>query len=245
MINPAAPNPIGDVLQRLRDRLAAVTDGEIATYIPELGTADPSWFGIALSTLDGHVYEAGDVHRQFTIQSVSKPFAYALALADRGLDEVLAKVGVEPSGEAFNSIRLLRDGSRPYNPMVNAGAIVTASLVDGGTPGERFARIREGLSAFAGRDLRVDERVYASEQETGDHNRALAYLLRSTGALLCGVDDALEVYFRQCSILVTAHDLAVMAATLAAGGVHPVSGDAVVSPAVAQHVLTVMASCGT
>jgi len=245
MINPAAPNPIGDVLQRLRDRLAAVTDGEIATYIPELGTANPSWFGIALSTLDGHVYEAGDVHRQFTIQSVSKPFAYALALADRGLDEVLAKVGVEPSGEAFNSIRLLRDGSRPYNPMVNAGAIVTASLVDGGTPGERFARIREGLSAFAGRDLRVDERVYASEQETGDHNRALAYLLRSTGALLCGVDDALEVYFRQCSILVTAHDLAVMAATLAAGGVHPVSGDAVVSPAVAQHVLTVMASCGT
>jgi glutaminase len=238
-------DPIGDVLRLLHERLAAVTGGEVATYIPELGAADPSWFGIALSTLDGHLYEAGDVHRQFTIQSVSKPFVYALALADRGLDEVLSRVGVEPTGEAFNSIRLDSASGRPLNPMVNAGAIVTASLADGGTADERFARILGGLSEFAGRDLAVDERVYASESETGDHNRALAYLMHSTGALRCGVEDALRVYFRQCSILVTAHDLAVMAATIAAGGVHPVSGRAVVSPAVAQHVLTVMATCGT
>jgi glutaminase len=238
-------DPIGDVLRQLHERLAEVTGGEVATYIPELGAADPSWFGIALSTLDGHLYEAGDVHRQFTIQSVSKPFVYALALADRGLDEVLSRVGVEPTGEAFNSIRLDSASGRPLNPMVNAGAIVTASLADGATAEERFARILAGLSEFAGRDLAVDERVYASESETGDHNRALAYLMHGTGALRCGVEDALRVYFRQCSVLVTAHDLAVMAATIAAGGVHPVSGRAVVSPAVAQHVLTVMATCGT
>jgi len=238
-------DPIGDVLRLLHERLAAVTGGEVATYIPELGAADPSWFGIALSTLDGHLYEAGDVHRQFTIQSVSKPFVYALALADRGLDEVLSRVGVEPTGEAFNSIRLDSGSGRPLNPMVNAGAIVTASLADGGTADGRFARILGGLSEFAGRDLAVDERVYASESETGDHNRALAYLMHSTGALRCDVEDALRGYFRQCSVLVTAHDLAVMAATIAAGGVHPVSGRAVVSPAVAQHVLTVMATCGT
>jgi len=206
--------------------------------IPELGTADPSWFGIALSTLDGHVYEVGDVHREFTIQSVSKPFVYALALADRGLDEVLRWVGVEPSGEAFNSIRLDGDTGWPLNPVVNAGAIVTASLADGGTAGERFARILAGLSEFAGRELEVDEGVYTSESRTGDRNRALAYLMHGTGALRCGVEDALRVYFGQCSVLVTAHDLAVMAATIAAGGVHPVTGRVVVSPAVAQHVLT-------
>ncbi|HXL91575.1 MAG TPA: glutaminase A [Streptosporangiaceae bacterium] len=240
-----APDPIGGVLRLLHERLAALTSGEVATYIPELGTADPSWFGIALSTLDGHVYEAGDVHREFTIQSVSKPFVYALALADRGLDEVLRRVGVEPSGEAFNSIRLDSNTGRPLNPMVNAGAIVTASLADGGTADERFARIRSGLSEFAGRELEVDDRVYASESHTGDHNRALAYLMHGTGALRCGVEDALRVYFGQCSVLVTAHDLAVMAATIAAGGVHPVTGRVVVSPAVAQHVLTVMATCGT
>jgi glutaminase len=185
------------------------------------------------------------VHQQFTIQSVSKPFVYALALADRGLEEVLRYVGVEPTGEAFNSIRLDSGTGRPLNPMVNAGAIVIASLAEGGTADERFARILAGLSEFAGRDLAVDERVYASESETGDHNRALAYLMHGTGALRCDVEDALRVYFRQCSVLVTAHDLAVMAATIAAGGVHPVSGRAVVSPVVAQHVLTVMATCGT
>jgi glutaminase len=245
MIESAAPDPIGDVLRLLHDRLAAVTAGEVATYIPELSTADPSWFGIAVSTLDGHLYEAGDVHRQFTIQSVSKPFVYALALADRGLDEVLSRVGVEPTGEAFNSIRLDSGSGRPLNPMVNAGAIVTASLADGHTADARFTRILAGLSAFAGRDLEVDERVYASESETGDHNRALAYLMHGTGALRCDVEDALRVYFRQCSVLITAHDLALMAATIAGGGVHPVSGQAIVSPAVAQHVLTVMATCGT
>ena len=237
------PDPITAGLRELRDRLAGVDSGEIATYIPELSHADPEWFGIALCTLGG-LYQAGDSQRPFTIQSVSKPFVYALAVADQGIDKVLAHVGVEPSGEAFNAIRLDPDG-RPFNPMINAGAIVTSWLVHGGDPDEKFERIRGGLSAFAGRELRVDKQVLASELATSDGNRALCYLMRGAGTLDCDVEDVLSVYFRQCSLLVTAADLAVMAGTLAAGGVDPVSRRVVIGPTIAQHVLTVMATCGT
>jgi glutaminase len=237
------PDPISAGLEELRDRLAGVDSGEIATYIPELAHADPAWFGIALCTLGG-LYQAGDSQHPFTIQSVSKPFVYALALADQGMDRVLSHVGVEPSGEAFNAIRLDPDG-RPFNPMINAGAIVTSWLVAGDSPDEKFERIRSGLSAFAGRELQVDEQVLASEMATADGNRALCYLMRSAGTLTCDVEEALSVYFRQCSLLVTAADLAVMAGTLAAGGVDPVSRRVVIGPTIAQHVLTVMATCGT
>jgi glutaminase len=236
-------DPVSAALQELRDRLAGVDSGEIATYIPELANADPSLFGIALCTIGG-LYQAGDSQVPFTIQSVSKPFVYALALADQGVERVLAHVGVEPSGEAFNAIRLDPAG-RPFNPMINAGAIVTAWLVQGNDPDEKFERIRSGLSAFAGRELRLDERVLASEMATADGNRALGYLMRSAGTLSCDVEDALSVYFRQCSLLVTAADLAVMAGTLAMGGVDPVTSRVVIGPTIAQHVLTVMATCGT
>src|ERR1700733_2723362 len=162
-------DPVSAALQELRDRLAGGDSGEIATYIPELANADPSLFGIALCTIGG-LYQAGDSQVPFTIQSVSKPFVYALALADQGVERVLAHVGVEPSGEAFNAIRLDPAG-RPFNPMINAGAIVTAWLVQGDDPDEKFERIRSGLSAFAGRELRLDERVLASEMGTADGNR--------------------------------------------------------------------------
>jgi glutaminase len=236
-------DPVTAALRDLRDRLASVDSGDIATYIPELANADPSWFGIALCTTGG-LYQAGDSQVPFTIQSVSKPFVYALALADQGAERVLSQVGVEPSGEAFNAISLDPAG-RPFNPMINAGAIVTAWLVNGDDPDEKFERIRSGLSAFAGRELRVDERVLASEVATADGNRALGYLMRSAGTLTCDVEDALSVYFRQCSLLVTAADLAVMAGTLAMGGVDPVTSRVVIGPTIAQQVLTVMATCGT
>jgi glutaminase len=236
-------DPVTAALRDLRDRLASVDSGDIATYIPELANADPSWFGIALCTTGG-LYQAGDSQVPFTIQSVSKPFVYALALADQGAERVLSQVGVEPSGEAFNAISLDPAG-RPFNPMINAGAIVTAWLVNGDDPDEKFERIRSGLSAFAGRELRVDERVLASEMATADGNRALGYLMRSAGTLTCDVEDALSVYFRQCSLLVTAADLAVMAGTLAMGGVDPVTSRVVIGPTIAQQVLTVMATCGT
>jgi glutaminase len=235
----AALNPIPDLLDALHDGLLGLTDGHIATYIPELAHADPSWFGISLATLDGHVYASGDAARPFTLQSVSKPFVYALALADRGLDEVVTKIGVEPSGDAFNSIRLEPGTGRPPNPMVNAGAILTTSLVDGG-----FERILAGLSAFAGHPLDVDERVYASEHATGDRNRAMAYLMRNAGALTAGAEESVEVYFRQCAVEVTARDLAIMSVTLANAGKNPVTGVRVVSRDAASHVLTIMATCG-
>ncbi|MEO5875966.1 MAG: glutaminase A [Streptosporangiaceae bacterium] len=238
-------NPIEDLLRDLHERLRSRRDGEVATYIPELGKADPEWFGLAVATLSGNLYEAGDTTVPFSIQSVSKPFAYALALQDRGLEEVLSQVGVEPTGDAFNAVRLQPDSGRPYNPMVNAGAIVTSSLVHGAGAGARLERIIEGLSAFAGRDLSVDHRVLDSEERTGDRNRALAYLMHGAGSLHCPVEDALSVYFGQCSVKVTTRDLAVMTATLAGGGINPLTGVTVVSVEAAAHALTVMATCGT
>lgn len=236
---------IQEMLEEVRARLSGWTEGRLADYIPELDKANGALFGLAMATLDGHVFETGDSTHQFTIQSVSKPFVYALALADRGVEEVLKHVGVEPTGEAFNAIRLDARTGRPLNPMVNTGAIVASSLVHGGSARRRFHRIVEGLSAFAGRELRVDDRVLRSERSTADHNRALAHLMHASGALCCPVSEALDVYFRQCSLLVTAHDLAVMAATIANGGINPITGLEVVDQDTAEQVLTVMATCGT
>jgi glutaminase len=217
-------------------------EGEVATYIPELANADPSTFGVAVATLDGRVYAAGDIV-PFTIQSVSKPYVYALALAAHGVDHVLARIGAEPTGNAFNTISVDAQG-RPFNPMVNAGAILTTSMVARDATESGFAEVLAGLSAFAGRQLSVDERVYGSECATGDRNRAIAYLLASVGALPGDVETILAAYFRQCAVEVTARDLAVMAATLANGGVNPLTGARVVGPEVVSRVLTVMATCG-
>lgn len=235
--------PIDDLLAEVHRAVMANEAGRVADYIPELAKADPQVCGLSLASLDGMVYTAGDLV-PFTIQSVSKPFVYALALADQGPDAVLAKVGAEPTGDPFNSISLDDVSGRAHNPMVNAGAIVTASLVAGGTRGEQFERILEGLSAFAGRELPVDEQVFASERDTGDRNRAIAYLMRSAGLLADDVEAQVSMYFRQCSVVVTARDLAVMAATLANAGVNPVTGQRVVPRQVVAPVLTVMSTCG-
>ncbi|MFE9851506.1 glutaminase A [Streptomyces sp. NPDC005576] len=231
-------------LGELRARFAGVRQGEVASYIPELTRADPDAFGLALVSMDGHVYSAGEARTLFTVQSVSKPFVYALALAELGLDEVSAWVNAEPSGEAFNAINLERGTGRPANAMVNAGALVACSLISDTSDQPRFERILSCLGRFAGRALDVDEAVYRSESATGDRNRALAYLVRSAGQLPVDPITATETYFRQCSVRVTAVDLAVMAATLAHGGVNPVTEDRVVSEEVAAQVLAVIATCG-
>jgi glutaminase len=234
---------VGESLGAVHERLAGLAEGAVAGYIPQLSHADPKAFGLALCSVNGFAYSSGDADVPFTIQSASKPFVYALALDDRGLDRVLESVGAEPSGEAFNSVKLDATG-RPPNPMVNAGAIVTASLVAGESAAERFGRIRDRLGAFAGRELAVDEAVFASELQTGDRNRALGYLMRASGALDADVGETLEVYFRQCALLVSSVDLAVMGATLANGGVNPVTGVRATSEQTSRHVLTVMATCG-
>jgi glutaminase len=237
------PSPIDGLLHDVWRSVSTLDSGRVADYIPELAKADPATCGLSLATLDGAVYTAGELV-PFTIQSVSKPFVYALALADTGAEAVLSKVGAEPTGDPFNSISLDDVSGRAFNPMVNAGAIITATLVSGATRAEQFDRILDGLSSFAGRALDVDEDVYASERDTGDRNRAIAYLMRSAGLLDEDVDAQVEMYFRQCSIVVTARDLAIMAATLANAGVNPTTGEQVIPRDVVAPVLTVMSTCG-
>lgn len=222
------------------------TSGETAGYIPELAAADPDRLGAVFATLDGEVYGAGDVDTELTIQSISKPFTYALALAGRGFGPVLARVGVEPSGEAFNEISLEPGTGRPRNPMINAGALTAHSLAGpaGLTPAERVDHVVRGLSAFAGRPLAVDEAVCASEVAHAHRNLAIAHMLRSHDVLTEDPRGVVDGYVRQCSVLVTTRDLALMAATLANRGVNPLSGEQVVPEAVVRQVLSVMSTCG-
>lgn len=244
MSMPVSQSPIEQYLQHLHDKFARLEDGQVATYIPELGRARPGWFGIAVATVDGQVYEVGDSRQEFTIQSISKPLVYGLALEAVGLKHVLTKVGVEPSGEAFNSISLDPKTGRPLNPMINAGAIATAGLVPGATPVERQAKLLGLFSEFAGRDLAIDDAVYRSERDTGHRNRAIAHLLRNFDILTGEPEEPLDLYFRQCSISVTCRDLAVMAATLASGGVNPVTQRRVLQPQNTGRLLSIMSSCG-
>jgi glutaminase len=237
-------HPVRATLDAVLETARPIDAGHVADYIPELAKVDPDRLGVALVSTRGDVHDAGDSDVAFTVQSVSKPFVFALALDALGIDEVTTHVGLEPSGEPFNAISLDAESGRPLNPMINAGAIVTSSLIAGATADEKFAVIKTGLERFAGRDLVVDEDVYQSEASTGDRNRALAYLALATGALASPVEVATTAYFRQCSLAVTARDLAIMASTLATGGVNPVTGERVISEDAARWTTAVMTSCG-
>lgn len=236
-------SPITDYLTEV---LQATHDGgELADYIPELATVDPERLAAAICTADGVLYSCGDTSARFTIQSMSKPFAYALALQDNGIDTVLESVGVEPSGEDFNSASLDPLTSRPDNPMINIGALTTHSLIaPGATEAERDLRVLKGLSSFAGRELSVDSAVMRSELKTAFRNLSLAYLVRSVDGFEQDPQEVVRGYTRQCAITVDVRDLAVMAMTLASGGVNPVTGERVVDDAVARQVLSVMTTCG-
>jgi glutaminase len=236
-------SPVLDYLQRLLDEYRELEEGAVATYIPELGRADPNWFGICVVTADGHAYEVGDTDLDFSIQSISKPFVFGMALEDQGRDVVLQHVGVEPSGNPFNAI-LVDDRNRPFNPMVNAGAIVATGLINARDDDERMERIVESFSHYAGRRLQLDTTVYESERATGDRNRAIAHLMRSFGNLEGHVDAVIDSYFRQCSLLVTCRDLATMAATLANRGVNPITGARALEARYVENVLSVMSTCG-
>jgi glutaminase len=235
--------PLLRFLDRCHGDFSAENDGAVADYIPELGKADPAHFGISLATLDGHVYEVGDTKIPFTIQSMSKPFVFALALDTLGAAKVEGAIGVEPSGDPFNSIRLNAE-NHPFNPMVNAGAIACTGLIHEAKGDAAFDYIRHALGRFAGRELDIDEAVYTSESATGDRNRAIGYLLRTNAVLKDRVDLVLDAYFRQCAVLVTARDIAVMAATLANRGVNPVNGEQVMTPYAISRTLSVMTSSG-
>ena len=239
----AAMPPLLRFLNRCHAEFVGDHAGEVAHYIPELSKADPDHFGISLATLDGYVYEVGDTRVPFTIQSISKAFVFALALDTIGAERVESAIGVEPSGDPFNSIRLDAK-NHPFNPMVNAGAIAVSGLIRQAKGDGAFDYIRQALGRFAGRELDVDEAVFASESTTGDRNRAIGYLLKNSGVIKDDVRAVLEVYFRQCSVLVTARDIAVMAATLANRGVNPVTGEQVTTPYAISRTLSVMTSSG-
>ena len=236
--------PLQRYLETLHRNHQSMRDGAVTAYIPELAKADPDWFGIGVVTVDGYTYAVGDSDRAFTIQSISKPVLYAAALADRGRAAVLRKVGVEPSGEAFNSISLDPQTGAPLNPMINAGAIATTALVRGETASEKWQRITDIMSRFIGRDVDVDEAVYRSESNTGFRNRAIAWMLKNFGIIDGDPMESLENYFRQCSVRVTCRDLACLAATLANGGVNPITGVRAVPAEDVQAVLSIMATCG-
>lgn len=236
--------PVQQLLDRIHADLNADQTGEVADYIPELAAVDPDLFGIALVTLDGKVYQSGDSRHLFTIQSVSKPLTFGLALSEQGAATVERHVGVEPTGDAFNSISLEPDSGRPMNPMVNAGAIATTGLIEGATVTERFQRILECFSAYAGRPLTMNEAVYRSEKDTGHRNRAIAHLLRNFDMLTEDPEPDLDLYFRQCSVEVTCRDLAVIAATLANYGANPITGVEVIKLNDVEKLLSVMSSCG-
>lgn len=237
------PDPRSLDLDALRSRLLSERGGTVDDSIPQLADADPDLCALALALPDGTVRTSTQADVPFSVQSAVKPFLFALALVDTD-GESLDLVGIEPTGEAFDAIKLESGTGRPPNPMVNAGALLTASLVEGDGPDERSARIARGLSAFAGRDLLVDEQVAHNEHLLGDRNHALAHLMRAEGALQPSADDAVAVYARACATLVDAETLAVMGATLALGGVNPCTGERVVSARVARDVVSVMATCG-
>lgn len=241
---PQLASPIADFLQELYEKCAADNSGQVATYIPELAKANPDWFGICVVTANGAIYEVGETRQEFTIQSISKPFVYGLALEDNGRKATLERVGVEPTGDAFNSISLDPGTGRPRNPMINAGAIATAGLIAGKTPGSRFKRVLDTFSLFAGRELKLDEAVYNSESETGHRNRAIGHMLRNFDKLEGDPAPTTEIYFKQCSISVNCRDLGVMAATLANRGVNPLTGKPALRGEYVESVLSVMGTCG-
>lgn len=222
-----------------------LTEGRVADYIPVLASVDPGLFGISVVSVDGHVHEAGDVRHRFSLQSLSKAFVYALVCAELGHRVTRERIGVNNTGLPFDSVMAieLNDG-HPLNPMVNAGAMATTALVPGATPHARWRFVAEGLSRFAGRRLEVDEVVYASETATNQRNHALAWLLESYGRLAREPAEVLDTYTRQCSLLVDTRDLAVMGATLADGGVNPLTGERVVAAEVCRDTLAVLAASG-
>lgn len=227
------------------DRVRYTTQGHNSEVYPVLAAADPDQFGLCIVGTDGQVWERGDATTGFAMMSVAKPFTFALVCARLGAARARAELGVNATGQAFNAVAPVLDSpDGRTNPMVNAGAIATCSRLPGATGAEKWAHLLAGLSAFAGRVLSVDEDLYDNVMSTNVRNRELTEALTSRGQLIGDPDDALELYSKQSCLKVSAHDLAVMGATLADGGVNPVTGERVIEQSLCHSVLAVMATAG-
>ena len=222
-------------------------EGNVASYIPALSKANADDLGIYVVDSKGKEYYSGDYDKKFTMQSISKIVSLILAIRDNGRFNVFKKVDVEPTGMGFNSIVNLEasDSGKPYNPMINAGAIVTTSLIDGRNVEEKLEKILDFMRTVTNNKyIDVNEEVYLSEKETGNRNRALAYFMKSTGVLEGNVEEILELYFKQCSIELTAKDLARFGAVLANDGVIPWTNEKIIPKEVCRIVKTIMVTCG-
>lgn len=220
-------------------------EGQCSQVYPALSRVRPDLFGVCLAGIDGRFHTAGDADHPFSVMSVSKPFVFALVCQALGPEPVRRMLGVNGTGQPFNSVMALDqsvDGRT--NPMVNAGALATTSLVPGETTEAKWRFIQEGLSRFAGRELAIDEEVYTSASRTHHRNQGVAWILHGLGRLRTDPVTTTDLYTRQCSLGVTAHDLALMGATLADGGVHPITRVRVVDPEVCHYTLAVMATAG-
>lgn len=221
---------VGQVLEDAHTEFKGDQGGKNADYIPVLAEVDPKLFGISLVTVDGKTHDVGDVESPFSIQSISKVFTLALVMPAQGEEDIIDKIGVDATGQPFNSVNAIEDiQERSVNSFVNAGAIATTSLVPGKTADEKWKQISEAYNAFAGRELSVNEPVYKSEAETNQRNQAIAMLLNAYERIYDDPEMSVDIYTRQCSVNVTSHDLAVMAATLANHGVNPVTGKRVIN----------------
>jgi glutaminase len=236
---------IDAILARAHELYLGTDRGAVADYIGALADVEPDLFGACVVGANGREHSVGDARHPFSIQSVSKPFVFALVCEARGHRAARELLGVNSTGLPFNSVMAIElNEHRTMNPMVNAGAIATTSLVPGDTAAEKWSFVRRGLSRFAGRELEFDEEIYESEAAANLRNRGIAHLLECYGQLYHDAGEATDVYTRQCSLLVDAHDLAVMGATLADGGVNPLTGERVIAAAHCKRVLAVMATAG-
>lgn len=220
--------------------------GTVASYIPVLAKAKSSDLGLALVTLNGEIIRAGEWDVPFTLQSISKILGLIIALQSNDLNYISAKVDMEPTGDPFNSIaRLeLNQPGKPFNPLINAGAITVCSLIPGRNVEEKLKCILDLIKDCTGREVIVNNEVFISEWETANRNRSLAYFLKDQGIIEGKVDEILELYFKQCSIEINCLDLAWIGAVLANGGKHPVSKVQIISSEIARIIKSLMFTCG-
>lgn len=240
-----APDLVQQLIAQAHVEFGTNAEGENSQVYPALARVPSRLFGICVVGTNGAVYAAGDTDHEFSIMSVSKPFLFALICQLIGAREARAKLGANATGHPFNSVAgIERTADGRTNPMVNAGAIATTSLVPGSSSDEKWKFIHQGLSRFAGRELPMNDEVLASARETNFRNRAIAQFLQSVGGIYCEPMEAVDLYTRQCSLNVSARDLAVMGATLADGGVNPITRERVVDPIVCHYALAVMTTAG-
>jgi len=238
--------PTVDLLHEILDEIRDDRSGELGAHLADYDHPKPDALAIAVCDLDGNVVSAGDDDRRFDLQSVSKPFVYALALGRQGVAEVRKRIGVEPSGEAYNEISLEAGTGRPANAMINAGALVAHSLVgdEGDDETARFERIRELFGALVGREVEVDEDIAGIESRLAHRNLAIAHLLAEEKVLIGEPHDVVEGYGRQCALAVDVRELAMMATVFANGGRHPSTGERMLDQQAVRYATSVMFTCG-